>query len=256
MMFYDKVRPVKEAEAQALRGREKELAERIEKAPAPRSLYDALMRKTPSIIAEIKRASPSKGVFSDRLDASAQARVYERGGAAAVSVLTEERYFHGSLADLAQVRAAVSVPVLRKDFLLDPLQVHAARAGGSDAVLLIVGFLNEKTLEELFAEAAALGLDALVEVHDENELTKAAALGAKLIGINNRNLRSLEVDLAVSERLLPLVPRGAVVVVESGIHGRADIQRMQRAGAGAFLVGEHLVRSGDPQEALRRLRGE
>lgn len=253
MFFYDQVRPYKEEEAAQLAGQKSALEAAIAGQSAPRSLKSALARSKPAVIAEIKRASPSKGLFSADLDAPAQALRYERGGASAISVLTEGQFFRGSLADLKAVGRAVSIPVLRKDFLLDPLQVYAARASGADAVLLIVGFLASDVLKEMFDTVCGLGMEALVEVHDQAELDRAVALGADLIGINNRNLKTLTVDLAVSEGLLPQVPEGAITVVESGIHGRADVDRMMRAGAGAFLIGEHLVKSGDPEDALKAL---
>lgn len=256
MKFYDDVREIKQREVAALAGREAELKERAGAAPPPRSLRASLEAADPAIIAEIKRASPSKGVFAPALDASAQARRYAAGGARGISVLTEEVYFKGSLEDLALASSAVSVPVLRKDFILDRRQILAARAHGADAVLLIVGFLETGQLTSLLSAVRETGMEALVEVHDEAELDVAVAAGARIIGINNRNLRTLTVDLAVSERMLPLVPSTSVAVVESGIHGVDDITRLRRVGARAFLIGEHLARSGDPAQSLRDLCAE
>jgi len=252
--FFDIIRPLKLREAAQLVSIKEELEERCMNAPAPLSLSAALGERDPAIIAEVKRASPSRGVFAAGLDAAKQARMYVRGGASAISVLTEPRYFHGSLQDLEKVRQAVGVPVLRKDFILDPLQVTAARAAGADAVLLIVGFLRDAgLLARLRAHTESLGMEALVEVHNEEELREALGCGAKLIGINNRDLETLAVDLATGERLLKLVPPEVTVVIESGIHGREDLKRLRRAGARAFLIGEHLVRSADPERALREL---
>ena len=255
MIFYDRVRPVKEREVEALRGMEEELSRTSAALPPVCSLSKALQSKDPAIIAEIKRASPSKGIFAADLNASEQALAYKSGGAAALSVLTEEEFFHGSLEDISAVKEVVSIPVLRKDFILDKLQITAARASGADAVLLIVGFLSCETLCGLLEALNSLGMEAIVEVHDEKELRTAVGAGAGIIGINNRNLKNLTVDLAVSEELLPLVPDNCLTVVESGIHGRADIERLQKAGAGAFLIGEHLVRSENPEQALRELSG-
>jgi indole-3-glycerol phosphate synthase len=210
----------------------------------------------PGIVAEIKRASPSRGWIRRDLDAAATARAYAGAGACAVSVLTEGRRFGGSLADLeAASRACGPVPVLRKDFVLDEYMLAEARAFGADLVLLMVCVLGDET-GRMVALARDHGLEPLVEVHDERELEVAASAGATVVGINNRDLATLRVDLSVSERLLPLAPRGAIKVVESGIAGRDDILRFAALGADAFLVGEALVRSAEPGEAVRRLRGE
>ncbi len=253
MKLYDDLRRIKLREVAALAGHRAELADRCAAAGPARSLTAALDSVDPAIIAEVKRASPSKGALAPDLDAAVLASSYVRGGAAAVSVLTETEYFRGSLADLASVRKAVPVPVLRKDFLLDPLQVLDARAHGADAVLLIVGFLEDRGLGSLLEVVRDTGMEALVEVHDEGELRQAWRAGAELIGINNRDLRTLRVDLATTERLMPLIPPGSHVVVESGIHGVADRDRMRRCGARAFLIGEHFVRSGDPEGRVRLL---
>jgi indole-3-glycerol phosphate synthase len=210
----------------------------------------------PRIIAEVKRRSPSRGEIRADFDPVACATAYARGGAAAISVLTDEPFFGGHLSYLGKVRAAVDLPLLRKDFLVDRYQVDEARVAGADAVLLIVAALAQQDLVVLHARAHELGLDALVEVHDEAELDRALEAGASAIGINNRDLRSFETDLAVTERLAPRVPEGVVVVAESGIFTNEEVRRLARAGAGAFLVGESLMRSEDVAQALRALRSE
>jgi len=231
-----------------------ELAERA--SEAPRGFRRALERgEPPVVIAELKRRSPSRGEIRPDFDPVACARDYAAGGAAALSVLTDERYFGGSLDFLARVRAAVGLPLLRKDFLLDPYQVDEARVAGADAVLLIASALAAGTLRELLVHARARGLDCLVEVHDEGELEAALGAGADLVGVNNRDLRSFVTDLTVTERLAPRVPPGVLLVAESGIAGPADLARLARAGARAFLVGESLMREAEPGRALRRLRG-
>jgi indole-3-glycerol phosphate synthase len=224
-------------------------------AHAPRGFRRALESSPrPRVIAEIKRRSPSRGEIRPDFDAVACARAYASAGAAAISVLTDEHYFGGSLELLARVREAVSLPLLRKDFIVDAYQVDEARAHGADAVLLIAAALDGGALRELAAHAEGLGLDALVEVHDERELEAALAAGADLIGINNRDLRSFEVDLSVTERLAGKLPEGCVVVAESGIFTPGDWERLEAAGAHAFLVGEALMRESDVGAALRRLR--
>jgi indole-3-glycerol phosphate synthase len=207
-----------------------------------------------ALIAEVKRASPSKGAIAPGLDAVAQALAYAAAGADAVSVLTEPRRFGGSLADLEAVAAAVSLPVLRKDFVVDPYQVWEAATAGAAAVLLIVAALDDRGLALLLGECRLCGLDALVEVHDEAELGRAVAAGAGLIGINNRDLRSLTVDLRVTERLAALAPRDVLLVSESGIATGAAALRAARAGARALLVGETLVRA--PHDRLAALVAE
>jgi indole-3-glycerol phosphate synthase len=235
------------------------LRERLAEAPPTRSLAQALRGPSLSLIAEVKRASPSRGVLRAGLDAKALACTYARAGTAAISVLTEELHFRGSLADLTAVRAALDgrgdprLPVLRKDFLFDAYHLFEARAYGADAVLLIAAILDPALLAELLALAGTLGLECLVEVHDERELEQALAAGAKIIGINNRDLRTFEVDLAVSERLRPLIPRDRVVVAESGIHTRADVQRLLALGVNAVLIGEALVTADDAAAKIGEL---
>jgi indole-3-glycerol phosphate synthase len=219
-------------------------------------LTDMLARRRPGLIAEIKRASPSRGWIRQDLDAVATARAYARAGASAISVLTEGRRFGGSLADLRAVADAVpETPVLRKDFILDEYMLAEARAFGADMALLMVSVLGPG-VAAMIAHADRFGLEALVEVHDEGELSIALAAGARIVGINNRNLKTLEVDLATSERLLPMIPPGVVKVVESGISSPGEVRRLAGAGADCFLVGEALVKSGDPGEAVRRLLSE
>jgi indole-3-glycerol phosphate synthase len=232
------------------------LASRAEAArEAPRGFRRALAAgPAPRVIAEIKRRSPSRGEIRPDFDPAACAKSYFEGGAAALSVLTDEPAFGGRLEHLAQARAAAPLPVLRKDFLLDAYQIDESRVAGADAVLLIVSALAGPALATLHAHARSLDLDVLVEVHDEAELDAALAAGATLVGINNRDLRSFSVDLAVTERLAPRVPAGIVVVAESGIFSGADVRRLSAAGARAFLVGESLLREADPGLALRRLR--
>jgi indole-3-glycerol phosphate synthase len=218
-----------------------------------RDFRAALLERTPAIIAEIKRASPSKGVIDDDCDPAALARAYEAGGAVALSVLTDEKFFQGSLDDLGIARGAVRLPVLRKDFTFDEYHVAESAAYCADAVLLIATILPSKRLRQLREYAARFGLEALVEVHDEEELASALDSGAQIIGVNNRNLRTFEVTLETSLRLAPLVPADVVRVSESGIRSAEDIRRLQDAGYRSFLIGEHLVRSKDPQRALAAL---
>ena len=208
-----------------------------------------------SVIAEVKRRSPSKGHLADIPDPTALATAYAAGGAAAISVLTEERRFGGSLDDLRAVRAAVDVPLLRKDFLVDPYQLLEARAAGADLALLIVAALDDDTLRRLHDEARDLGLTVLVEVHDEEETGRAVDLGAELIGVNARNLKTLDVDPGTFARLAPLVPGDRVLVAESGISGPEDVRHQVAAGARVVLVGEALVRDGDPERAVRAMTG-
>jgi indole-3-glycerol phosphate synthase len=230
------------------------LAERARTRVEPtRGFWRALLGPGPHVIAELKRRSPSKGEIRADFDPVAIARSYAAGGAAALSVLTDQHFFGGSLAVLEQVREATALPLLRKDFVVDGYQIDEARVAGADAVLLIVAALAPEQLRDLHEHALGLALDVLVEVHDEAELDVAKGVGATLIGINNRDLRSFETDLAVTERLAPLVPEGAIVVAESGIFEPAHLARLERAGASAFLVGESLMREVDPGLALRRL---
>lgn len=206
------------------------------------------------LIAEVKRASPSRGVLNAALDPVAQARAYAGAGAAVLSVLTDARYFHGSLDDLVAVRAVVDRPVLRKEFIVDEYQLWEARAAGADAALLIVAALERAALEDLFQAAAGMGLGTLVEAHTAGELETALAIGAPVIGINNRDLQTLTTSLEVSLQLLPAIPPDRVAVSESGIFSRADVERVVAAGAHAVLVGEALVRAADVGSVARELQ--
>jgi indole-3-glycerol phosphate synthase len=218
-----------------------------------RDFQRALAARAPAIIAEIKRASPSKGLLAQDFDPVRLARQYAAGGAAALSVLTEEAFFQGSLADLAAARGACDLSVLRKDFTLDENHVLEAAAGGADAILLIAAILESGEILKLAEIAAGYGMAALVEVHDERELAKALEAEARMIGVNNRDLNTFEVTLETSLRLAPHIPAGVLKVSESGIGSARDIQRLREAGYQAFLVGEHLMKSANPGEALRAL---
>uniref|UniRef100_A0A7C1X423 Indole-3-glycerol phosphate synthase n=1 Tax=Thermomicrobium roseum TaxID=500 RepID=A0A7C1X423_THERO len=228
--------------------------------PKPVAFAAALRGERIRVIAEVKRASPSRGVFAAGADAVTVAEDYLAGGAAALSVLTDGPFFHGSLEDLERVamRAHAGqppVPVLRKDFIVDPYQVLEARAAGADALLLIVAALDRMQLTELLAATWELGMEALVEVHDEAELETALATGARVVGINNRDLRTFTVDLSVSERLAPRVPGDRIVVAESGIHRTSDVERLAAAGVDAILVGEALMTAPNRQAAVAELAG-
>jgi indole-3-glycerol phosphate synthase len=218
-----------------------------------RDFRGALAARRPAIIAEVKKASPSKGILSHDFDPVRIARAYQEGGAAALSVLTDETFFQGKLADLESARAAVSVPVIRKDFTIDALQILEAAAHGADAILLIAAILTEREIRDFREAAARHRMSALVEVHNRRELECAIAAGADLIGVNNRNLSTFEVSLEISLELAEYMPAGAILVSESGIHDAADVARLQAAGYSAFLVGEHLMKSGDAAAALRKL---
>jgi indole-3-glycerol phosphate synthase len=223
---------------------------------SPRHAFrSALQKDGVNIIAEFKRRSPSKGVIRADADVFSIVRSYEAGGAAALSILTEEDHFDGSLADLRTAKAVVNLPVLRKDFVFDEYQVYESAVNGVDAILLIVAALDDRQLESLRRVAEVdLGIDALVEVHDAQEMDRAAGSGATLIGVNNRNLRTFEVSLETSWKLAPLAPRGALLVSESGLHEGADLRRLREQGFNGFLVGESLMRARDPAAALRDLR--
>jgi len=232
----------------------------LEKAASKRKpAGDAFVRalrdgEAPRVIAECKRRSPSRGILREDYDAPAHARAYAAAGAAAISVLTEPTFFDGSLDDLSAVRAAVSVPVLRKDFVVSRYQILEAVAAGADAVLLIAGALSPSELSGLIEQAHRAGVAALVEAHDADELRAALDCGAHIVGINSRNLRTLDVEPELHERLAPLIPSEMVSVAESGLRELADLQRLARAGYKAFLVGERLITEPDPGAALRLLR--
>lgn len=226
-------------------------------ADAPRGFAGALAGAISGgrygLIAEIKRASPSKGVIRADFDPAALAQAYARGGAACLSVLTDAPYFQGADVHLAEARQAAALPVLRKDFMLDPYQIVESRALGADAVLLILAALDDGQAKELERAAAELGMDALAEVHDRRELERALDLDARLIGVNNRNLKTLAVDLATTEDLAPHVPDGRILVSESGLETASDLARMAAVGAHCFLIGEALMRKPDVEAATRAL---
>lgn len=220
-----------------------------------RGFREALSHPARHVIAEVKRTSPSQGLIREDFDPVGIAACYEASGATAVSVVTEERFFEGSLLYLSEIREKVALPLLRKDFVLDPYHLVEARGFGADAVLLIAAMLDDGAMESLHAEARSLGLDVLVEVHSERELDTALRIGASMIGINNRDLRTFEVDLAVAETLLPRIPPDVLAVCESGIKDVAHVERIEAAGGRVFLVGETLMRAPDPGVKLVELLG-
>lgn len=239
------------ARASARRG---DLERRAEERSPARDFRAALTAASPAIVSEIKQASPSKGILTGNFHPASIAKLYASGGAAALSVLTDEEFFKGKLADLKSARAAVTIPVLRKDFTIDEFDVIEAAAYGADAILLIAAILEVAQLRAFRELAARYGMAALVEVHDERELDAALNSGADIIGVNNRNLHTFQVTLETSLRLVERMPAEAVKVAESGVHSRDDVRRLQDAGFHAFLVGEHLMKAADPAAALRELR--
>ena len=223
------------------------------KADAPRDFAGALVRGQVNVIAEIKKASPSAGLLRRDFEPVALARAFEQAGAAALSVLTEEENFQGALAHLREARAAVSLPVLRKDFIVDRWQVWEARAANADSFLLIAAALEDATLAELLALGRELGMEPLVEVHTAEELGRALALSARVVGVNNRNLHTLEVRMETSLELAGMIPEDCVAVSESGLRSAQDLGRLRGAGFDAFLIGESFMREAEPGAALRRL---
>jgi indole-3-glycerol phosphate synthase len=255
------VKAIPDILAQIVEQKKLELAQRqdgIERyaeasVPGRRDFAAALTTRQPAIIAEIKRASPSKGLLAPDFDPPALARAYEQGGASALSVLTDEKHFQGNVSHLESARSAVRIPVLRKDFTIDPYHVHQAAAHGADAILLIAAILSERQMRDFRELAERYRMAALVEVHDEEELKPAVGSGARIIGVNNRDLRTFQVDLAVSLGLAGKIPGGVIKVAESGINTAGDVRQLRAAGYNSFLVGEHLMKSGDPARALQKL---
>ncbi|HKN67408.1 MAG TPA: indole-3-glycerol phosphate synthase TrpC [Gemmatimonadaceae bacterium] len=241
--------------ARALEARAAELEKSAKSAHPVPPFASALRDSTVAVIAEVKRKSPSKGWIRPDMDAAAQAKAYAAAGARAVSVLTEPEHFAGAIADLTAVRAAVSIPALKKDFHVEPIQLLEAKAVGASAALLIVRALGPAGLPRLMQAARELALEVLVEIRDEQELDLALACDARVIGINNRNLETLAMDAGTSERLLARVPSSVVAIAESGVASRGDVERVGRAGADAVLVGSSVSAASDPQDAVRRLTG-
>ena len=259
-MILDKILDTKRIEVAVAQKREpiSELKKRIIDLAPTRGFAERLRRTSKNgtaIIAEVKKGSPSKGIIRPDFDPVAIARSYEQGGASCLSVLTDEQYFYGSLDYLGQIRAEVDLPLLRKDFMIDPYQVLQARVAGADAILLIAAAIDDMTLRKLAELAGELQLDTLLEVHNAEELERALQLPVDLIGINNRNLQTFVTDLAVTEQLAEQISAHQLAVAESGIHDRADIERLQSAGAGAFLIGESLMREADIEAKLAALLG-
>ncbi len=234
-----------------------ELKAQLDGASPPRGFVDAIKAKIAAgqagVIAEIKKASPSKGVIREDFDPEQIAKSYEKGGAACLSVLTDIDFFQGADDYLKQARAACALPVIRKDFIIDPYQVYEARAMGADCILLIVACLEDGQMRELAELANSLGMDVLIEVHDEEELQRSLPLNQPLVGINNRNLRTFEVGLDTTLRMLEQIPEGRIVVTESGIHTPEDVKLMRENGVNAFLVGEAFMRAEEPGEKLAEL---
>jgi indole-3-glycerol phosphate synthase len=227
----------------------------LDRAPAVRSFKRALTMRTPAILAEIKRASPSAGLICEDFDPIRIGKEYQDSGAAVLSVITEVKHFRGGLEILARLRWSTKIPLLRKDFLIDPYQILEARHAGADAVLLIAALLDDSMLRHMRQESERCGMEALVEVHNESELQRALDAGATVIGVNNRDLRTFEVSMDISFNLARIMPKSILAITESGIRTRDDIRRLADAGYRGFLVGEHLMRSASPGAALKELLG-
>lgn len=254
-MFLDKMKKLKQQELHVLRQKYQEQDWDVAASlPKGRSLQRHIMEVPFAIIAEVKPASPSAGVIAQQVDPVAQAISYELGGASAISVLTETQYFYGKLESLTRVKESVSIPVLRKDFLCDPLHVLESKLLGADAILLIVAFLEEKQSRELAQLAHELGMEVLVEIHEASEIETAVSMDADVIGINNRNLSTLQVDLSTTGKLRPLLPSDVPVIGESGVHSSTDARTLAEAGVNGVLVGEYLMRHGNPSIAVGELK--
>lgn len=257
MNILHKILAYKQEELDVFKRRQslQELKDRARDCPDPLNFAKPLRHPSASfaVIAEIKKKSPSKGILREDFDPVSLAVDYQDGGAACLSVLTDENFFGGHLDHLRAVRAAVRIPLLRKDFVWDPYQIFAALEAGADAILLIVAMLENSQLEDLMGQALDLGLSTLVEVHNAEECAGAVHLRAPIIGVNNRDLTTFEVDLGTSEKLFPKVPETTLRISESGIETRADLERLQKAGADAFLIGETFIKAAKPGEALKKL---
>jgi indole-3-glycerol phosphate synthase len=249
----ERILAAKRAEVEAAKKRAPTIT--LDDAPPVRDFVGALRAKRPAVIAEIKRASPSKGLLRKDFSPAAIAKSYERAGAACMSVLTDKEFFQGSPSHLQEARAACALPVLRKDFIVDPYQVPESRALGADCILLIAACLADRQMREIEDLAKNLGMAVLVEVHDAGELDRSLELQTPLIGINNRNLRTFETRLETTLELLPRIPAGRIVITESGILAKSDVKRMRDHGVQAFLVGEAFMRAPDPGAELRSLFG-
>ncbi len=258
MNFLETILEYKKEEVESRKSHVSEqlLREQIQQTHRPISLVEALSKDGLAVIAEVKNASPSAGVIRENFDPLQIAKSDIKAGANALSILTDEKYFQGSLEYIEQLRSFVPVPILRKDFLIEPYQVLEARAYGADALLLIVAALNNNQLRNLLEKTHELGMEALVEVHSGVEIRSAIEAGAKIIGINNRNLETFTIDLATTEQLAPLAPSGTVLVGESGLHTKDDIQRMIQAGVDAVLVGTHFMKHPDPGAALQQFKAQ
>jgi len=255
-MFLEKVAALKREEIDKRKNLSslQEMQKKVPDLPAPREFLRAFLNKRPmALIAEIKRASPSAGMIRQDADIQGTARKYQAGGASVISVLTEARFFHGALGHMAMVKETVSLPVLQKDFIIDPFQIYEGRIAGADALLLIAEILERGELKEMASLTRVLGMFPLVEVHNEEDLEKIADLGLPLIGINNRNLKTLEVNLENTFRLIEKIPGGTTVISESGIKTGEDVKRLQKAGVKGVLVGEVLMRAADPAAKIREL---
>ena len=253
MSILERIIAAKRAEVAAAKESLPDAEAKARRAPKARDFVGALRAKRPAVIAEIKRASPSKGLLRENFDPAAIARSYEKAGAACISVLTDAAFFQGSSTHLQEARAACALPVLRKDFVIDPYQMFESRALGADCILLIAACLEGAQMRELERIARQLHMAVLVEVHDAAELERAAELRTPLVGINNRNLRTFETRLETTLELLPRVPKDRIVITESGILFPADVARMRAAGVHTFLVGEAFMRAPDPGAALQAL---